>query len=235
MWRGSCSQADESRERERDQAGGERHQERATRDAVVLDRAGEQQPADRLAQPGCEHQRGGRRHRREDRAFEKNTGEEAPCRRAQCRPDGRLAPAPSAADEEQRRRVRQPDNEDEDRHAREGVGDAPFRGRDVAAVEADERHAAFERRARLRSRSHVLARLDARDDAHEVAERFEVPPRRVAHRGRKRHPDIHTRRRMAAEARRHDAGHDVLDPVDGHTASKNVRIAAERRAPEARG
>ena len=129
-------------------------------------------------------------------------GEEPSARRAEGRADGRLAPAACAAHEQQRRRVREPDDEDEERDARQArrrcaVPWAPrLRRRGRRA-----RRGAREPRSPAAAAATSVARLDARDDAHEVAERVEVPARRVAHGGRKRHPDVHPRRGMAAEAR----------------------------------
>ena len=86
----------------------------------------------------------GHRHRCEDCGFEQDLGKETTPRRAEGRADRKLAAALRAADEEQCRRVREPDDQDEDRHAGEGPGDPPLHRCHLAAADADERDAALD-------------------------------------------------------------------------------------------
>ena len=81
-----------------------------------------------------QQQRRARRGDRDDGRFDEGLKEEPPARRAERGPDGEL-PAPAGrAHQQQRGGVGEADHEDERRHARQPVGDAPIDARNVRAA-----------------------------------------------------------------------------------------------------
>ena len=173
------------------------------------------------------------RHQCEECGFEQNLCEEATTRRAERGSDRKLAAALRAADEEQCRRVREPDDQDEEGHGAERPGNPPLDRCHLAAADADEHDTALDRCRRLFRRRGVRTGFDARQKADDVAEGVEIPSWHVTHRNRHRYPDVHSRRAVAAEASGHDANDVVIDAVDGNAAADDPRIAAECGAPEA--
>ena len=224
--------ADDRGDRKGDEASGQPQGGSAPRQAIGFNHALEQQLPDGLAGPRRQRKGAQRRYRGDNRRLQHDLQREPGAGCAQRGTNRRLPVPPAAAHQQKRRGIRQADGEDEERDAHQRVRDSTIVCGDVTASDGHERHAPFECGGRLLGCRYIHLRRDSANHADDVAEGIEIPARRPAHRRRDRHPGVDPRRRMSAEARWHDAGYAVLDPIDRNSSSDHAWIAAERRPPE---